>query len=326
MTSPRHLFAGSSPVAVALSVVAMTTVVLVSGGAAVSPFTTPDAAATTGLAAGNSLTFLRRGLLDAGHRVFTAPARLGPGTVVEDAGWQGFSDVPEVLPAAFTIDAVGTIDAAGGSLARFLGHLVAEHGVTDVALVGHSMGGLFSRAALHRLRTSGTVAPDVTRLVTVGTPWTGALLGDFVTGAISLEDAGGDETTRRILTEARAYAEANSRGAAEQVAVGYLAGADGWNERHVGELDGIPVTVIAGDRIRERTEPPALWPHDGLVATRSASAADVPTAVLPHAEKHVLDDVHSIFFAEMLGLPWNRALTWDPRVLAIVAEAVGEEA
>ncbi len=304
----------------------MTTVVLVSGGGAVSPFTTPDSAAKTGLAAGNSLTFLRQGLLDAGHRVFTAPARLGPGTVIDDTGWQGFSDVPEVLPAETTIDSVGTIEPAGESLALFLGYLAAEHGVTELALVGHSMGGLFSRAALHRLRASQTVAPDVTRLVTVGTPWTGALLGDFVTGAISLEDAGGDETTERILTEARAYAKANSRGAAEQVAVGYLAGADGWNERHAGDLGGIPVTIIAGDRLREQTEPPALWPHDGLVATRSASAADVSTTVLPHAERHVLDDVHSIFFAEILGLPWDRALTWDPRVLAIVAEAVGEEA
>lgn len=300
----------------------MTTVVLVSGGGAVSPFTTPDAAATSGLAAGNSLTFLRQGLLDAGHRVFTAPARLGPGTVSEDAGWQGFADVPEVLPAELTVDATGAIDAAGESLARFLGHLASEHGVTDVVLVGHSMGGLFSRAAIHRLRLGRAVAPVVTRLITVGTPWTGALLGDFITGSISLDDAGGDETTERILVEARTYAEANSRGAAEQVSVGFLAGADGWNERHPGDLDGIPVTVVAGDYARSRSEPSTLWPHDGLVATRSASAVDVPASVLPNPELHVFDDVHSIFFADVLGLPWERALTWDPRVLAVVAEAV----
>ena len=50
-------------------------VVIMSGGDAVSPFATPDAACGRGFAAGNTDTALREHLLDRGHQVFTAPAR-----------------------------------------------------------------------------------------------------------------------------------------------------------------------------------------------------------------------------------------------------------
>ncbi|MFG6501750.1 lipase family alpha/beta hydrolase [Microbacterium sp. P05] len=301
----------------------MIDVVLVSGGAAVTPFTTPEEAARSGLAAGNSVTALRAHLLDEGFRVFTAPARMGPGTVIDDLGWQGFTDVPRVLPADLTINAVGDIDQAGATLAAFLGYLADQYGVTDAALVAHSMGGLFSRSAIRTLNASPSATVAVRGLVTLGTPWTGALLGDYLTGAIGLGDAHGDPFTTGVLTESEQYARANSQGAADEVSVGYLGGAEGWNSRQAGVLDAIPVTVIAGDHFRAFDEPAALWPHDGLVALRSASAHDVPAAALPNAELLVVPDVHSIFFADAAGLPWERALTWDPEVLAAVAASVG---
>lgn len=98
-----------------------TATVIVSGGGAVTAFTTPDAAYSEGLAAGNTDTFLRDGLLAAGHQVFTSPARIGAGQVSEDPGWQGFADGPTPLPAEMTVNAVGDIDNAGTNLARFLG-------------------------------------------------------------------------------------------------------------------------------------------------------------------------------------------------------------
>ena len=166
----------------------MHAVLLVSGGAAVTPFTTPDHAAGSGLAAGNTMTALRRHLLDQGRTVFTAPARLGVGEVHEDTGWQGFADVPLVLPAEMTVNSAGDIDAAGAALARFVAYLVQEHGVDDLDLVVHSMGGLFSRAALRHGLDEGAALP-VRRLVTRGTPWTGSLLGDFHAGDLTLADA-----------------------------------------------------------------------------------------------------------------------------------------
>jgi pimeloyl-ACP methyl ester carboxylesterase len=295
--------------------------VLVSGGAAVSPFTTPDAAAAAGLAAGNSLTALRAALLATGRTVFTAPARIGAGTVESDPGWQGFADVPTVLPAAVTINSVGTIDDAGASLAAFLKMLADGHGVSDVDLVGHSMGGLFSRAAI-RIGLGGDGIPAVRRLVTLGTPWTGALLGDAVAGDITL-DADGETVTAGILHEAVDFARQNSQGAAVEVSERFLVGDDGWNAAQAGVLDGIPVTLVAGGRLDHAGGDARLWPHDGLVSRRSARAELVPASVLPIRE--VVDrpeDVHSIFFADALGLPWDDALTWDPVVLDAVATAL----
>ena len=74
-------------------------VVIVSGGAAVSPFTTPDAACTSGLAAGNTDTFLREYLLGPGMRVFTSPAMTGDGPVQDQTGFGAFGNCPAALPA-----------------------------------------------------------------------------------------------------------------------------------------------------------------------------------------------------------------------------------
>lgn len=299
----------------------MSDVILVSGGAAVTPFTTPERAARRGLAAGNTMTSLRSSLLSAGARTFTAPARIGQGTVTEDTGWEGFGDVPFELPAGLTINAVGGLEDAGASLHAFLGYLAAEHGVTEAVLVGHSMGGLFSRAAIaHGEKHGSPVA--IRGLVTLGTPWTGSLLGDHLAGSITVEDAHGDAFTERILTESARFAHENSQGAAEQVSASYLNGPSGWNAGQVGVLDGIPVTVIAGDYFAAHDSPDALWPHDGLVALTSASAADLDPAVMTPDRRAVFPDVHSIFFADAVGLPWERALTWDPGVAEVVVGAV----
>jgi len=293
-------------------------VVLVSGGAAVTPFTTPDAAAASGLAAGNTLTALRAHLLGQGVRVFTAPARLGVGEVRADAGWQGFDEVSVVLPADVTVNSVGAIDDAGVALAAFLRWLAREQGLTSIDLVGHSMGGLFSRAAIREL---GAAGPRVERLITLGTPWSGAVLGDAVAGEITNADAHGDPATLRILAEARAYAAANSQGAAEQVSRRFLSA---WNEAQAGVLDDIAVTAIGAGFFAAAAEPQRLWPHDGLVSLASGRADDVPVEVVPLLERHSFpDDVHSIFFAEAFGLPWERALTWDPEVFAVVDAARG---
>jgi len=300
-------------------------VVLVSGGAAVTPYTTPSAGARQGQAAGNTMTALRARLLADGREVVTAPARIGVGEVREDTGWEGFGDVPEVLPAALTINAVGEIDAAGAKLAAFLDHLEAERDVSAFDLVGHSMGGLFSRAAIRARRGRAGAAP-VRRLVTLGTPWTSSVLGDVVSGDLTVADAHGDSGTLAIMAEVAPYAAEYSEGAAAQVGQRYLAGPDGWNARQRSVLDGIDVTLIAGTYFDAASEPELLWPHDGLVPRVSALANRVPAEVLPSAERAEFPDVHSIYFADRFGLPWERALTWDPAVLDLVAVSLDRSA
>lgn len=296
-------------------------VLLVSGGAAVTPFTTPDHAAGSGLAAGNTMTALRSHLLGQGRTVFTAPARLGVGEVHEDTGWQGFADVPLVLPAEMTVNSAGDIDAAGAALARFVAYLVQEHGVDDLDVVVHSMGGLFSRAALRHGLDEGAALP-VRRLVTLGTPWTGSLLGDFHAGDLTLADAQDDPATLALFHATDAYAEENSQGAAEEVTARYLAGIDGWNSRQAGVLADIPVTLVAGTYFHAAEQAPTLWPHDGLVQRASALAVDVPADVLASHHDVELADVHSIFIADQFDLPWEKGLTWDPAVFEVVDAAL----
>lgn len=288
-------------------------VVLVSGGAAVTPFTDPDRAAAEGLAAGNTLTALRAHLRDRGTPVFTAPARMGVGEVRDDPGWQGFSDVPVVLRSELTINSVGEIDEAGRRLAAFVRWLADEYELRSVDFVGHSMGGLFSRSAIRELQPEG---PAVKRLVTLGTPWDGSLLGDVLTDEITLADAHEDQGTTEILQRSRTYAAENSQGAADQVSRKFLRE---WNAAQTGVLDDVAVTTLGAGHFHAASAPRQLWPHDGLVSQQSARADEVPPEVLPRVVRHTLgDDVHSIFFADAFGLPWERALTWDPRVFEIV--------
>ncbi|MET4157251.1 alpha/beta hydrolase [Agromyces sp. PvR057] len=286
-----------------------------------TPFTTPDVAAAGGLPAGNTMTALRSHLLGRGFTTFSAPARIGPGEVSEDLGWQGFSSVPEVLPADLTINAVGRIEDAGAALHGFLVHLAETYAVDEVDLVGHSMGGLFSRAAIRR-----TLDPDspltVRSLITLGTPWTGAILGDYWNGDIAVGDAHGDAVAVRILEDSEAFARENDQGAAQEAGRRFLAGAGGWNDRQAGALAGTSVTVIAGEYFDAYSAPDILWPHDGLVTATSALARRVHEAVLPGRTEHRFDDVHSIFVADSVQLPWERAITWDPEVLATVSDTL----
>ena len=309
-----------------------TATVIVSGGAAVSPFTTPDAACTQGLAAGNTDTFLREGLLAAGYRVFTSPARLGAGEVAEDPGWQGFANGPTPLPANMTVNSVGDIDNAGTHLARFLGHLETEYNITTVDLVGHSMGGLFSRAAIRVLQESDS-SLDVRTLTTIGTPWTGAFAADYAHGDLALVACNGDPACEAAMTGAKTLDATDSEGAGQQVTQRYLAGEtdclgiDGkeqstaWNDLQQGVLANIPVVTIGGNHF-DKPGMSRVWPHDGLVALQSALANNVSEKVLSKHRSLIFPNVHSIFFANALDLPWDLALTWNPLVLEAVIEAI----
>lgn len=295
--------------------------VIVSGGDAISPFTTPTQGCAVGQAAGSTDSALREALLRAGIAVFTSPAHAGPGPAEHDPGMAGFADPPAVLPEEMTVNAVGPIDDAGGCLATFLAWLSREHGVMSVDLVGHSMGGLFSRAAIREL-AADNVAPAVRRLVTIGTPWQGGFAAEYIAGLLPLAAAAGDAGTEQIMTEFATLATASSSGASEQVTRRYLCDPGGWNDRQAGVLDSIPVTLIGGDYFRHDGGDPGVWPHDGLVTLPSALASDVPATVLPGRTHHQFADVHSIYFADRFGLSWETALTWDPAVHAVVVDAL----
>ena len=160
-------------------------VVIVSGLASTSPFTTPQNACDTGLAAGSADTAIRDHLLSKGRTVYTAPMMAGRGQVHDQTGFGGFSGCPAQLPDTMTVDTSGSIDLAGEHLTRFIDYLHTDKGVDEVDLVGHSMGGLYAHSAIRALATTDSPV-KVRSLVTVGTPWQGSYLADLANSTVPL--------------------------------------------------------------------------------------------------------------------------------------------
>lgn len=292
--------------------------VIVSGGDAVTPFTTPQFACGAGLAAGNTATAVRETLLRAGIPVFTAPAMNGRSEVREpdtdSFGW--FGEMPDPLPAHMTVNSIGDIDNAGEHLARFLGHLHDRFGVREVDLIGHSNGGLFARAAIRIVQETG-MPVAVRSLVTLGTPWIGGNPQRIIYGEFSETECQGQASCEAILEGMRA-AESRQQGLMPQNTAHYLQGELGWNEAQSGALDGIPVLLIAGTALDSAGGHPEFWPNDGLVSRFSALAETVNSRVLPDRRELELPLLHSIYIADALGEDWQLGMTWNPEVLTAV--------
>lgn len=297
-------------------------VVVVSGGNAVSPFTTPDQACATGLAAGNTDTAIREYLLGKGYTVYTSPAMAGRGQVVDQQGFGAFGACPVTLPDNMTVDSTGSIDTAGERLARFINWLHTEKGVTDVDFVAHSMGGLYSRAAIRVLATTNSPV-KVRSLTTIGTPWQGSYLSDYANDLIPITECKGDKFCEAGMKEFRPVVLQLMSGSGREVNKAFLMGRNGWNEFQSGVLNQIPVVLIAGKKFNlPGPANPAVWPNDGLVAEESALARNISDPVLPHRRCYTFDDTHSIFVSDQAGLEWKTALTWDPAVLDVIDTAI----
>lgn len=302
-------------------------VVVVSGLASVSPFTTPGRACTVGQSAGSSDTALRDHLTGKGHTVYTAPAMVGSGRVIDQTGFGGFAACPDPLPENMTIDTTGSIDLAGEHLARFLTYLHTDRAVDEVDLVGHSMGGLYARAAIRALSSSGSPV-KIRSLTTIGTPWQGSYLSDYANGSVPLSDCLQDQFCEGQMNGfVKDITKVYVSGSAREVGQAYLMGPRGWNTVQAGALNNIPVALIGGDRFaKSDTTNQAVWPNDGVVALRSALATDVDDAVLPHRRCFTFDDTHSDYVSKIANLPAEAALTWDPRVLDVVSNSINDSA
>ena len=297
-------------------------VVIVSGGNATSPFTAPDAACATGLAAGNTDTAIREYLLSKKYSVYTSPAMAGRGQVTDQQGFGAFGVCPVTLPENMTVNSTGSIDTAGEHLARFVNWLHDDKGVTDVDLVAHSMGGLYSRAAIRVLASTGSKV-NIRSLTTIGTPWQGSYLSDYANDLIPITECQGDKFCETGMKEFRPVVIQLMSGSGREVNKAFLMGKNGWNEFQAGVLDKIPVTLIAGDRFKlPGPANPGVWPNDGLVAQESALAAGIGDPVLPHRSCHTFDDTHSIFVSNQAGMEWKTALTWDPAVFEVIDKAL----
>ena len=292
------------------------TVVIVSGLLAISPYTTPTQACKTGYAAGNTDTFIREQLLAAGFDVYTSPAMVGGGQVVDQPAEGGpFGDCPPQLPADLTVDPTISPAKIGLTVADFLRYLQTNEGVNEVHLVAHSMGGIFSRVAMADLKANG--GPKVVSLSTVGSPWEPVMIGDIDPGQDPATACDGNQSCLVFQGAALASPTVVSEMLPFVQKPNFLT----WTEQQAGVLDGVPVTLIGGTYFTKEGGSPRRWPNDAVVQIDQALAKAVSDAVLPQRTCVSLPDTHSLFVSAMEKQPDNTALTWDPRTTdAIIAQ------
>ena len=292
-------------------------VVLVSGTAATTPFTTPTQACTSGYSAGNTWGYLRDYLVQRGYQVYTAPASLGGVTVTEtkDPYSGPFSGCPAQLPAPLTINAIGSVDQSGANLARFIRYLSTQYGVTSGDVVGHSLGGLIGRAGIREVKL-GDVPVSVTSYTTLGSPWDGTVVANLdprqpLTGCDGSKVCEG--FIESLLTVPGIQMLIASLGVRNEPV---------WNQGQIGVLDGVPVTLIAGTYFTRKGGDPRRWPNDAVIERRSALARATPDAVVPHRTCVTFPLTHSIFVSKALGIADSKALTWNPQVGAALERAL----
>ncbi|MFN5194030.1 MAG: esterase/lipase family protein [Cyanobacteriota bacterium] len=303
-------------------------VVLVSGGAIRTPFTTPTQACKDGdgfLPAGNTFSALRKFLLSKGKQVYTAPAMDAWGVVEEAPNDKvgPFTQCPLRLPAWMTIMSTGDWYAGGERLARFLEYLHSRYGITDVDLVGHSNGGMWSRAAIKVLKEIN--APiKVRSLVTLSAPHTGSTPPRFYAGEINLAACKGVAFCEESVQGWGTLVKYKDKGLSALNTVWYTSGPTGWNTAQGSALQGIPVTLMGGTYFEAAGGDPALWPYDGTVPRYSALAQGVAADVIPWRACWQGPLVHWIGWADKLGIPRDRSITDNPAAMARVNQAIDD--
>lgn len=293
-------------------------VVLVSGVAATTPFTTPTSACTSGYSAGNTWTYLRDYLVDRGYQVYTAPATVGGSKVVEttDTYAGPFAGCPQQLPAKMTINAIGSVDRSASNVARFIKHLHDRYGVTSVDVIGHSLGGIIGRAAIREVRFNG-LPVRVRSYATLGSPWDGVMLADPINPAKPLSACDG-------LKVCEGFLESLLPIPGIDILVSNIAPKNmpSWNQGQIGALDNIPVTLVGGSYFTKPGGLKSKWPNDGAIQLRSALATEVPDAVLPHRACFSFPLTHSLFVSKDIGAADDTALTWNPAVGAVLTAEI----
>ncbi len=241
-------------------------VVLVSGFDTQTPFTTPDPACSGKEGeAWDPPTGVAAALKTAGRKVFTAPVRQGG-----EAGLAPCNPDGPAPPRSDYIDSNGELDANGTALAGFLAFLQSKYGVQRVQLVGHSDGGLWSRAAITQRAAYAGVS--IQSLTTLGTPHTGSFVADLAIetegGRCDFEEEIEQDLCRVFQLSVEAIVKDIGRTATEELTNDFLAT---WNPKQ--EIGTCPVTGIAGTYVDVPLLPLTYYnPDDGLVGEASALA------------------------------------------------------
>lgn len=291
--------------------------VMVSGVGSISPFTTPTQGCETGLSAGSTDAYVRDYLLAEGIDVYTAPVALGPTQVpasaTEEEGGP-YGDCPAQLSADLTIDSIGSVFTGGENLAKFVGYLNEEFGVTEVDLIAHSLGGIFTRNAIKNLQDSDSPV-TVRSLTTLGSPWEPVMLANPPYDPPAACD--GNEFCEEILAQLIAIESVR-----QTVEFFQPESFDAWTAEQAGVLDDIPVTLVAGTYFTKPNGRPDKWPNDGYVQYSAATARSVSDDILPIRACFSEPFTHSAYTSAMLGEAPETGITWNDQTGLIVANAI----
>lgn len=294
----------------------MRAAVLVSGVGSVTPFTTPTEACRTGFSAGNTWAYIRDFLVTQGIPVFTAPAMTGPGPVEDqsDELLGPFADGPAALPAEMTINSIDSVHQGGVNLAGFLDYLAAEHGVTEVDVVAHSLGGIFSRNGIREARRAG-VPVRFRSLTTLGSPWEPVMLANPpYQPELACDGLEVCVQTVKALIEVPTV-----RNIVDFFQPDVF---DPWTAEQAGALDDVAVTLVAGTYFAKIDGRRDKWPNDGFVQWRAALAQSVPDSVLPDRVGLSFPLTHSRAESLAVEEPESMGLTWNASVAGAIAHAI----
>ena len=293
-------------------------VVLVSGVASVTPFTTPDAACTSGFSAGNTWGPMRDYLTAEGLRVFTAPAMDFPGqpvpSTLDDTVRGPFGGCPEQPPLDLTISSINDPQGNGERLAAFINWLNTEYGVTSIDMVTHSLGGIVGRNGLRYLK-EGDSPVAVRSLTTLSSPWEPVMLAnppyDPETACDGLPICVGIVNSLIAVPELAIVVQSFQPKLF-----------NAWTELQTGVLDGVPVTLVSGGMFTKPGGDPDKWPNDGFVQYSAALARTVPDSVLPQRACFAFPFSHSGSTSVLAGASPEESVTFSPAVASVVANAI----
>ena len=144
------------------------------------------------MSSGGTWYAMQTALANAGYPVYTAPETAytyasggtTPTPVAITPSTMGMGTCGPQLPSSLTMNTAGDFDINSSIFANFLNYLNTQYGITNVWIVGHSDGGLWSRGAMDY----AAFMPNTTiqSITTIDTPYTGSFLAN--TGNDQLTD------------------------------------------------------------------------------------------------------------------------------------------
>jgi pimeloyl-ACP methyl ester carboxylesterase len=331
-------------------------VVVIEGGGSPHAFTTPWAACDDGRPK------YAQALLDAGLPVFTAP---GFGNSYTSTA--GVSGCPPQPPIEVQWNTSGYPTQAGQSVLGFLGYLNAAYGYRTFDLVGYSYGGLVARATVAALKQppmAATLAPafsyaqaavdagiSIPSIVTLNSPHLGGPAYDIAANPAAYLRPVAKAWGRQFANSSRSLATFQRQEGAGSIQVlvtraHATRNEASWDTRQVGVLDGVALTLIAGDYCGRTCgdDRPSSGPGskerlrtDGTVPVYSQlmlpcpkacpvppGSVYIPPGLVPSANvvRKTFPTVHSPFVAKGLGLPDTLSVSRNPAAIAYLVGTV----